>query len=437
MKRLILIITTLCIISCSDTTVEPETVETGRREEIAFSMSTDSHFTRSAATRSMVAFAADTRIVMRMECHNSYEKPNTRYTRTTAITNGSATYTSASGTEDYNSVKYATTADQRYWNEAFAKSFDASVLPSQLQNSTKASQIEVFAVAIPGLDNSTLLPDGILASGAKDGEESPYGWGTNADHAMQSPWSVTTDMSKIANEDLVYSNNIREGGESGVYRFTNGNYVPNLGTTVTGDNNFFDGRMLFSDGNPDRGHLIFKHALTRLTVKLTEGERFDGVHSADDFQFTARGTNPVSNIEMLKAPRSGTLNIKTGVWSNKSNADVLKFAKTDGGDTDASGTYLAQILPGYKFAKGSETVALQFTIDGDTYEITQGEIFAALKNAVIPPANQATATSITMEAGANYTLNIKVNKYKVSVIIDAMIAPWEFGGTQEETFTKW
>ena len=212
---------------------------------------------------------------------------------------------------------------------------------------------------------------------------------------------------------LTYSNNIQEGGLDGVYSydFTNEKY-PDYST------NLADGQMQFrlrdngdvtGPGKFDKGHLIFNHALSRITVNLKKGEGFSGDGS---FQF-ATGTN----VQVLSVPVSGSLDLSTGTWSGVTNNTIAKMVSL----TPAAGvaySLMAQILPDYEISKTSVTNLLSFTIDNNTYYITQAQMYDALKNAVTNDG-----TKITMAQGSNYIFQITVNKTQIANVT-AVVEPW-------------
>ena len=162
-------------------------------------------------------------------------------------------------------------------------------------------------------------------------------------------------------------------------------------------------------GKFDKGHLIFNHALSRITVNLKKGEGFSGDGS---FQF-ATGTN----VQVLSVPVSGSLDLSTGTWSGVTNNTIAKMVSL----TPAAGvaySLMAQILPDYEISKTSVTNLLSFTIDNNTYYITQAQMYDALKNAVTNDG-----TKITMAQGSNYIFQITVNKTQIANVT-AVVEPW-------------
>lgn len=363
-------------------------------------------------------FYASTNIAMRIQSDEKVSSgtAGVRYTRTTATAG-------ADGTQDatsYSEVSF-TTDQVRYWDDAFGR----------------FGQLSVYAVAVPNAA-ATLTNNGTTLENLLTKGDDSATWGSNATNTIA--WKVTTteqtmDASDqtvptktIGMEDLTYSNNIQANatlGKDGVYRWKYTGTTPGYSPTATGAATHNNGRMVFyqqamtfdnptemptdAPGHFDKGHLKFKHALSRLTVKLVEGAGFG------TFDF-ASGTN----IKLLGMNTSGTLDIKTGVWTPSSTTTTIdKMAKTADGTKPAAGTYVAQMLPLYTFTDGNNTNVMEFTIDNNTYYVTQDMIFDALK------ANNTSFTSpITMEQGKNYVLTITVNKTKIDAIT-ATLVPWD------------
>ncbi len=422
--------TLLAAPSCSDDEVNAvdQPIPDSQKEMISFSLSDGAASTRAGFTGSA------THLVMRIQGNEKGNTTNAKYTRTVATA-----AVGGSGVDDYSDVTF-NTSDKRYWDDAFGRK----------------SLLSVYAVAIPNggnsLKNNEKTLEELINSGLNTGETT---WGTDDTNTIA--WQVTTGTQTkdapdantptktIDLEDLVYSNNIKSGGKNGIYRYP---YPENNGRS----NGHKDGQMLFyqdgmtdtdaatkdltsAPGHFDRGHLVFNHALSRMTITLVEGEGFTaGVGS--DFKFKTA----TENIKLLNMYVKGTLNIATGTWTinktagstndNVKNIDVL--AKTTD-QTDASGTYVAQMLPEYVFTNGDDTNVMEFTIDGNTYYVTQDMLFDALtydKNGNNSyDANDgdgmlAGATGpISMEQGKNYNFSITVNKTAIAAIT-ATLTPW-------------
>lgn len=296
-------------------------------------------------------FTAETQIVMHIR--STKDANNVRETRTIATAD-------IDNTHDENSVSDVKQADAyvRYWDDAYGRD----------------AQLSVFAIAVPGktYTDNTLESKLTNASGTNtwDGTalSENVAWNVSADQSDVNP-------STIANEDLVYSNNIQGNNNQLKFNTTSGKF--------------------------EQGKLEFKHALSRMTVNLKKG---DGYSTTGAFAF-ATGTN----VKVLGVPTSGTLNIETGSWAaNPTSSDITKMATTTLA-TGATYSLMAQMLPGYTFTDGTNTNVLEFTIDDNKYFVTQDMMFDAL------PASEKSSgtTAITMAQGKNYVFTITVGKSKI------------------------
>lgn len=402
---------TLLATSCSDSEGIENVIPNDQKEKISFSLSDGSAQTRAGFK------GQETLIAMRIQSDKrGGSASETKYTRTQAVAK-----IEASG-KDFSEVTF--NSDYvRYWDDAHGR----------------YSLLSVYAVAIP--NKSTDTEDKLSLQGATS-------WDTNSDNTIE--WTVSKVQTKdateentsavgsgtIDNEDLVYSNNIQEDanlGKNGVYRFkytsaNTGAYDP----SESGGSGHYNGRMLFyqhgqnidnplassvtdASGKFDKGHLVFNHALSRLTVTLEEGTGFDDVTTTNaDFNFNS------GNITLLDMPYKGKLDIKAGTWSSVSTDDITQMAST-GTHYGANGSYVAQMLPDYTFTEGDNTNVMKFTIDNNTYFVTQDMIYNALKNNT--SGVSYTGTSITMEQGRNYQFKITVNKKEIASIT-ATLAAW-------------
>lgn len=390
---LFLVILALIAVACSDVdgiVVPDEQTTDAGKELISFSMSDGSDGkTRAGFT------GGETFIAMRIQSDHSTTSVKS-YTCTTAkatkdLTNAAASYSTVSFQE----------SEKRYWDDAHGR----------------YSKLSVFAVAIPNMATDS---KGLVT---KMGGVSKT-WTSPSSHNIV--WEVSTSQTEtiVDQEDLAYSNNIKDGGKDGRYKWdaSQSKYLPD----PTGLLTHYDGQMQFLQlvpdpgpidtpsgilGKFDKGHLVFNHALSRITVTLTKG---DGFTLESPFLF-ASGTN----IKLLGMNVSGTLNLVNGTWGSVTTGDINKMGRKGEGTT-AAGTYVAQMLPGYTFTDGSTGRVMEFTIDNNTYYITQDMLYEALKKGAMPSAG----SSITMEQGKNYKFTFNVKKRGI-VDITATLIPWE------------
>ena len=422
----------LTLASCDEKLSEEIQIPDNQKEMISFSLSDG-----AASTKAGFGGSA-TFLAMRIQS-NEKGGSGVKYTRTVATAAKDAT--SPTTATSYSVVTFSD-ANTRYWDDAHGRK----------------SLLSVFAVAIP---NNATDTKGLESKLAK-GDESNT-WGSNSTNTIA--WSVTTtaqtkdatsentaavSTGTIDNEDLVYSNNIQAGGTDGVYRWNGTKYDPD----ETGATTHHNGQMLFfqngmadntvlttaitdAPGHFDKGHMVFKHSLTRMTITLVEGDGYDK-DASTDFQFTlAKGASAVSNITLKSMYTSGTLNLVAGTWSGQSTADIVKLAQTSTGNYASDHakypkakyyTMTAQMLPDYVFNDANNTNVMEFTIDNNTYFITQNMLFDALAadngNKIADYGyDTENNNKFTMQQGKNYNFVIKVDKTKIDQIT-ATLAPW-------------
>ena len=434
---LLALATTLVATSCSQDVIQEPTIPDSEKTPIEFSMSDTggAPVTRAGFT------ASKTKIVARFV---STDNTNTRYTLTTL---------KAAADAQASAKKYWTTSDvtyyadnksdDRYWDDAFGRK----------------ANISVYAIAVPDIDDRadgyptlySLFADAGTVVGTTP-------WKTGSDN-QQVAWSVNKDAqttTTISQEDLAYSNNIRTGGEKGVYRysFTEPVGYPAYATEESTDNwtiNTTDGPLTFKmasgapEGSPgkfDKGHLNFKHALSRLTINLYAGKGFNMDLSTQPFDFKSD-----TNVDLVAMPQSGKFDIAAGDWvATPTTANIAKLASTtkatDVSESNKSTkpvyTLSAQVLPGYVFnSTATSTNVMHFNIDNNDYYITSAQIYEALKANAGTGAGKngldASASSYTMEQGKNYMLNITVNKTEISNVTATLVDWVEIAGSHTAT----
>lgn len=393
----ILTTTLFGVFACNNDEVIDNIVPEDQKSPIEFSM-TDANGSVTMANRA--GFNAATRIVMQIR---SVETGGTSTSYTRTIAEG---YAKESGKE-YSKLHFDT-SNMRYWDDAFGRK----------------ANISVFAVAIPDKNESSLLPE--------ISEPTGTGWvntATNSEYTWVVPETQTT--TNIAEKDLAYSNNIQPVVESGthngyngryVYDFSQGKYIPELANDISNLDDLKEGCMQFvlkETGNPegagkfDRGHLIFKHALTRLTVRFNISTSNGFTGNASDY-FTSSTAIKLNNFR-----KKGTFNIEEGTWSAVASGE--KGAITMAYKENA--TYQAQMLPSYEFTKNSSENVMEFTIANNTYYITSHMIWKAL-NDNRDANGLENVDSYTMEMGKNYDLTITTNKTAIDNIT-ATLLPWQ------------
>ena len=166
-------------------------------------------------------------------------------------------------------------------------------------------------------------------------------------------------------------------------------------------------------GHFDKGHMIFKHALSRVTLNIKADEGFAPADYAAD---------KVKDVHLNNVPYKGTFDVKTGTWTAPTTTDNVDLVKETTVESGYHLKYMGQIVPEYVIRKDNKNVnMLQFTINNNVYYVTDAMVHKAL---VGNTTNELDANeNIVMKPGKNYVLNITVNKTKIEKIT-ATLADW-------------
>ena len=387
----------------------------GGKELIAFSQKGSAMTTR-AMTRD--GFTADTKVVMRIKAEGA-AATDIRYTQAvataniqTAVDDDCNTGYGLVGTHSH--LNYAD-GQNRYWDDAFGRD----------------TKLTVYAVAVPNLNDDTVLPSTILD------QTSPttVDWYTVATENTKISWSVNTtqDATTRSKEDLAYSNNIRsaETVNKGCYRQTwdgsdwkksmkLGRMIWQPKTGTTGE----------TTGKFDQGHLVFKHALSWLTIVLNEGSGFDD-NSDTDFAWTNNNAAADQNITLKGFPTSGKLDLSNGEWSETASSNITKMHESS--VTTTSGktkrTLEAYVLPSTVLDDNTNNF-IEFEIDNAKYYVSGEQIAEAVKSYYSATPASPYASFTTTEAGKNYVINLTVSKKGIENIT-AAILDWETVNSSE------
>lgn len=448
MLPMLAIAATSVFYSCSDH--EDSWYEQGlpdpSKDVIAFTSNGGEAISRASLAGSRAGFTADTKIVMRIKAedlHTSGELPD-RFTKTLAKAgtektdghNGDNLLASGFTHSDITFLP----ANYRYWDDAFGR----------------YSKLSIYAVCVPNKNTDAILADNILPdAGTPVHSSNNPNWKTESSEAKTLSWSVTasgqsTEQSgvnslaskssgegSLEKEDLCYSNNIRNGAttaEKGVYRseYTSTNQEPWSQKLVEGQMFWYgkDGKDITQSaettGRFDQGHLIFKHALTKYTIKLTEGSGFDNTITTD-FAFT----NSDENVAILNVPTSGTFDFTSATWTSSSTTGVtnlpeLSTETTNDGKTKTR-VLQALSLPGLDLDESGKSTdnLIRFTIDHNQYYVTREQV----KNAIATWASSAGKTGLGVALtkftqGYHYEINITVGKKQIENITAELVG-WE------------
>ncbi len=399
----------------------------GGKELIAFSQKGSAMTTR-AMTRD--GFTADTKVVMRIKAEGA-AATDIRYTQ--AVATASAQIASDACNTDYGLVgshshlTYAA-GQNRYWDDAFGRE----------------SKLTVYAVAVPNKNDDTILPSTILDQ--TGGTDASPDWYTIGTENTMIDWTVpaTQVAATRLEKDLTYSNNIRSSET-----FNKGRYHQTYNSATSNwDKSMELGRMIWqpktvtvgeTTGKFDQGHLVFKHALSWITIVMKEGSGFDNTVNTD-YVWTNNQTAVTQNITLKGFPTSGKLDVSTGEWSDKvTNVDITRLDETTGTLANQTTRQLeAIVLPGTNLYSTSSNV-IEFEIDNAKYYVSGTQIANAIRDfykeggghASDPHAAEYRGFTTT-EAGKHYFVSITVSKKGVSNVT-AAILDWETVNSSDAT----
>ncbi len=429
----------LCSCSDDDSVINEIKDPDAGKELIAFS-GEGANMTR-ATLGTRAGFSSSTKIVMRIKGEDDRTNPAAnRYTQTIAIA-GAETDNDSHTTADllgvgfkHSDVDYKDASFRRFWDDAFGRN----------------SKISVYAVAVPNkadgakINGGTndVLPDNILTlTGSVIDSNTNPNWKTiSGDEDNKVEWSVSTVQTAATrlDQDLIYSNNIQGDGTT----YKRGRYTMDYSNskTVMGDG-YLRWIVNPSDANAtsgtfDKGHLVFNHALTWITIKLKEGDGFNNSSNAD---FIWTGATD-QNISLYGFTTHGSLDISTGIWSSESTDvhEITKMDETTGTPTPVTERVLhAYFLPGRNLYDATGNV-IKFQIDNAEYYVTGRQIAEAIRSNyqstdnTQPNYSTTLPTFTTMQAGVNYVVNITVAKKKIDNIT-AEVINWEEVNSAETT----
>ena len=410
----LLAVAALGLSACSTEELPDNGGNTDGKTAIEFAMSNTGGIGMSLDSRaSRAGFGSDTRIVMRI---GSTDGGSLKYTRTTATASKQVT----TGTQDYSTVTFAQGTEMRYWDDAHGRE----------------SQLSVYAVAIPDKTEPSLIPVDKLNCAPASGSNWAAEDATTAASNNTIAWTVSADQSTagtVSNQDLCYSNNIQAGGENGVYRynFGTGSYptFPGCYEDGTIKPGLENGAMKYTTpsasepGKFDRGHMIFRHALSRITVKLTAGDGYD--------PSTAFLVDHVQINKIRLADGTNTkLNLVDGTWSGYTTDQTI--TKMEKATPQASAThhreFVAQTIPGDLIPKDGATNRVEIVVDGNIYYLTDKMLYNALKSST---GVKVESNNVVLEQGKNYEINVTVKKQGIDNVT-ATIVDWATVTAEEQ-----
>lgn len=398
----------------------------GGKELISFSQEGGA-FSRASMTRT--GFSATTKVVMRIKAEGTAtgdvcytQAVSTASAQTTAADDCNTSY----GLVGKHSHLTYVDGNDRYWDDAFGRE----------------SKLTVYAVAVPDKNSDDLLPSTILDQASPTAVSTD--WYTVAAENTKINWSVpaTQVPATRLEKDLAYSNNIKAGETVHKSRY----HQEYNSSTDSWDKSMQSDCMIWQSKDPsnpsvttgkfDQGHLVFKHALSWITIVLKEGSGFDN-DSNTDFVWTNLSTQ---NITLKGFPTSGKLDVSTGVWSDMvTNVDITQLDETTGTPANQTTRQLeAIVLPGTNLYSTTANV-IEFEIDNAKYYVTGIQIAEAIRDFYKTGGDHASDAHAaeyrnftTMEAGKHYFVNLTVSKKGVSNVT-AAILDWETVNSSDAT----
>lgn len=355
----------LAFTGCSDET--DIAVSDANKQPIALTVGADAPLSRAVITdgtgKTLEAFNAATDIWMVMQSdYKALSGDNSAPSEidfkgsqatTNCVTMGTTGDVTASGKEN---VVNFTAANTRYWDDAHARS----------------SALSIWAVAVPNV------------TGSKWDTKTAKAWNsTTEDKTIAWEVPAAQNAETIKNKDLCFSNNITEVSE--------GN----------------DKRLGFKEDPRgfEAGKLIFYHALTKITVKLEEGEGFDH-SSTSDFV--------LDNITLNGFKLSGTFNVADGEFASTATVATPITTMSQVSRTAEGMALEALVMPGTDL-NGTLADAISFSVDKNAFKVSA----ATMKNKLV----EGGETSFDkFEAGKNYIFTFTVNK--TGIKLTATVAGW-------------
>ena len=401
----------------------------GRKELIAFSQE-GSAMTRAAMTRT--GFDYSTKVVLRIKAEGA-TATDVRYAQAVSTASPQTTADDDCNTQfglvgTHSHLTYAA-GQARYWDDAFGRD----------------SKLTVYAVAVPDKNDDTILSSTIRDQ-TSPAEVSP-GWYTVTAENTKINWQVSTIQSATTrpNEDIAYSNNIRSSETVNKGRY----HLEYNSSTDSWDKSMQLGRMIWqpktvtvgeTTGKFDQGHLVFKHALSWITIVLKEGSGFNNTVNTD-FVWTKDQAAVPQNMTLKGFPTSGKLDVSTGAWSDVvTNVDITQIDDVSAA-TPANLTTRqleAYVLPGTNLYSTATNV-IEFEIDNAKYYVSGTQIANAIRDFYkVGGAHEnddhaaAYRSFTTMEEGKHYYVNLTVSKKGVENVT-AAILDWETVNSSDAT----
>lgn len=288
----------------------------------------------------------------------------------------------------HNKVEFSS-AEQLYWDDYGTA--DPDNMPTtkggNVNDGTdgRSKGLSIYGVAVDGETTAPTVNDWAALSWTLDADQKTNGW---------------------KNKDLLISNNVKDGGPDDTYKF---------------------------DERSSGKLLEFKHAMSKITVRLIANEGFptDGSIGGTTYKFEAapevKLTSNVTGGAIAEwAYTTCSVNVTDGSFSNSANPAVITMLQgtvPSGQTTTYTAIYDALVAPGSLFGDAVSTVypiIARVKADGNIYYVSSEEIRKAISTAISAGTH---TNSYSTQPGKNYILNIKINKTDIEVT--ATIKDWD------------
>lgn len=334
---------------------------------------------------------ADTRIKLHFVSDKAYSNDdadmstNTKYMATMATAKVNASTDDAAVSEVvYGPSNTETVSYARYWDNIHGKN----------------SALSIYGIAVPNKSGLTNTCD---ANKAYFAETNANSWGTYLfdskpstetaiSHEVTWQISATQTTATFADEDLTYTNNDSKPSS--------------VETGQTGDNRLkFDGNK-FQKANAESGKtMVFKHALSRLTLQVKKGTAYD---ESDPFSISA--------VKLQGFYDKGTLNVQTGIYTGSTTNAMDIVGSTTTAATGYTSAYTGLVGSTTAISEDNTTTTMiTFVVDNNSYNVKASDIAKAIK---------ATDTEFTaLEQGKHYILQVTIDKSAISAV-NAKLVNW-------------
>ena len=284
-----------------------------------------------------------------------------------------------------------------FWDD-FGTADPANMSP--VEGNGRDKGLSIFGVTVDGYaDNSQSPP---VFNTLPNGEEANQGNNLMSfSYWTIIPWTLPLNQEGgSTNFDLLTSNNIQEGKD---------------GTLK------FDDRKANAASTSDL--LVFTHAMSKVSVKLTADEGFPGYDYVNKKNDNAKFENP-PKVTLLNYYYKGNVNVeeKVSTPTTSYQGDIITHPYIGGVGTHHFAHSYALVFPGNSFDNNDNVVRIE--ADGNTYYITAKKMNAEMED------KQGEGNTTYLQ-GKHYIFNVTVKKTGVDVT--ATIKDWEKVEAAEET----